>query len=189
MTKQVNADFVPQGAYTFSDANTLNSDLLDRVVIEQFYQGDILRANDPRLAKLGDVGSGSLVLRNPGAIPAGDVLYPMSGGNASSLGLVPNDHIDILLTACFINNTTCGNCSATQNQTQTTLQNVLVYAVTPNEVWLVLNRQDALTLKFISDGGHAISIVLRAPGDTNIASTSPITGTYIYQHFHFTQVP
>ena len=189
VTKQVNADFVPQGAYTFTDETQLTSDLLDKVVVAQFYQGDILHANDARLAKIGSVATGSLTLRNPGALPAGDVLYPLKVGDIGSLGLVPADRIDILVTYCIVNGNTGGSqsCPSTNDETQATLQNVYVYAVTPSGVFVVLTRQDALTMKLITDSGGNIAVVIRAPGDTTTGGTFPATGSYIYSHFHFTQ--
>jgi hypothetical protein len=189
VTKQVNADFVPAGAYTYTDPTQLNADLIDKVVVAQFFIGDILHANDPRLAKLGTVGTGSLTLRNPGAIPSGDVLYPLKVGDAGSLGLVAQDHIDILVTYCVVNGTAGGAqaCPSTNDETQTTLQNVYVYAVTSSQVFVVLSREDALTLKLIGDNGGNVSVVIRAPGDSSTANTFPATGSYIYSHFHFTQ--
>jgi Flp pilus assembly protein CpaB len=182
-TKSVNSDFVPQGAYNFVSTSQLNIDLNDEIVTGQFYAGDILRAADPRLAKLGSIGPGSLTFRNPAALPKGSVLYPVSVENLESLGLVSGDHVDVLVTYCGVK----GVDQAFLNgcATQTTLENVFVYAVNKGILYVVLTHQDALTLQLIEQTGAKVALAIRKPGDTDPANTVPITGQYIYSHFHY----
>ncbi|HEV2235898.1 MAG TPA: hypothetical protein VGR57_04470 [Ktedonobacterales bacterium] len=182
-TKQVNSDFVPQGAYVWVSPSQLNIDLNDDIVTGQFYAGDILRAADPRLAKIGTVSTGSLTFRNPGALPKGSVLYPFKADNLDSLGLVSGDHVDVLVTYCGVkgvDQTFLNGCAA-----QTTLENVYVYAVNKGILYVVLTHQDALTLQLIGQTGAQVTLAIRKPGDTDPANTVPITGQYIYSHFHF----
>jgi Flp pilus assembly protein CpaB len=186
-TKQVNSDFVPQGAYNFISTSQLNIDLNDEIVTGQFYAGDILRAADPRLAKLGSVAPNSLTFRNPSQFPKGSVLFPLTVENLENLGLVAGDRVDVLVTYCIVNNVASGNvssCPGANNQAQTTLENVYVYAVNKGILYVVLTHQDALTMKLISESGK-VTLALRKPGDTDPANTTPATGGYIFSHFHY----
>lgn len=190
-TKQVNADFVPTDAYTYVDTSHLNLTFNDMVVVGQFYQGDILRNNDPRLVPQGQAAIGSLTNLNPAALPKGDVLFPLKVDNLDSLALVQGDHVDILLTVCLTNGTTSsssGSCLMNDAQSQTTLQDVYVYAVEKGILYVVLSHQDALTLKVITDNA-SVTLVVRAPGDTDPANTFPATGSYIFSHFKFSNQP
>jgi Flp pilus assembly protein CpaB len=186
-TQQVNADFVPDGAYVFSGTTQLNTDLNDQVVVGQFYKGDILRQKDPRLVSLGQAAVGSLTLRNPAQLPKGDVLFPLKVDSLQDLSIVPGDHIDILATYCIVNGVASGNvsgCPGANNEVQTTLENKYVYAVSQTVLYVVVTHEDALTLKLITETGKW-TVVLRAAGDTDPDNTNPVDGQYIYQHFHF----
>jgi Flp pilus assembly protein CpaB len=189
-TKQVNSDFVPTGAYNYISLTQLSIDLNDHVVTGQFYAGDILRAADPRLAKLGSVASGSLTFRNPAALPKGSVLFPLTVENLETLGLVAGDHVDILVTYVVVSGNVGGGASGAANaslggqETQTTLENVYVYAVNKGILYVVLTHQDALTMKLLAETGK-VTLALRKPGDTDPSNTVPATGSYIYSHFHF----
>lgn len=183
ISKQVNSDFVPQGAYVYTSPTQLSTYLNDQIVTGQFFAGDILRAADPRLAKLGTVTSGSLTFRNPPALPKGSVLYPLTVENIDGLGLVGGDHVDVLVTFCNVpglNTSSLAGCS-----TQTTLENVYIYAVNKGILYVVLTHQDALTLKVLSENSK-VTLAIRKPGDTDPANTTPVTGPYIFSHFHFT---
>jgi Flp pilus assembly protein CpaB len=187
-TKQVNADFVPNGAYTYTDMSHLNIALNDMVIVGQFYGGDILRQNDPRLVPQGQAATGSMTLINPSQLPKGDVLFPMQVPNLGALGVVAGDHVDVLLTACVTSSGFGGSGSGSAcTESQTTFQNLYVYAVARGLLFVVLSHQDALTMKWINDAGNSITLAIRAPGDTDPANTFPATGSYIYSHFHFAQ--
>lgn len=187
-TTQVNAGFVPADAYPFTTMTQLNIDLADQVVVGQFFKGDILRKPDARLVSAGSAAQGSLTLRNPGQLPAGSVIFPLPVDKVE--GLVPGDHIDILVTVCIVDinpqtgQQSGGGCSGTSDVTQTTLQNVYVYAVGTDVVDMVLTHQQALDLKFLAEHGK-ITIALRKPGDDAPDATSPVTGPYILNQFKF----
>jgi Flp pilus assembly protein CpaB len=182
-TKPVNFEFVPQGAYVYVSPAQLNIDLNDKIVTGQFYAGDILRAADPRLAKLGDVANGSLVFRNPAALPRGSVLYPFKADDLDSLGLVPGDHVDVIVTYCGVKGVDPNFLNACE--AQTTLENVYVYAVNKGIAYVVLTHQDSLTLQLIAQTAAKVALAVRKPGDTDPANTAPINGAYIYTHFHY----
>jgi Flp pilus assembly protein CpaB len=180
-TKAVNSDFVPQGAYVYVSSSQLNIDLNDEIVTGQFYVGDILRAADPRLAKIGSVVTGSLTFRTPAALPKGSVLYPFKADDLDSL--VAGDHVDVLVTYCGVKGVDpnfLNGCEA-----QTTLENVYVYAVNKGILYVVLTHQDSLTLQLLSETGAKLTLAIRKPGDTDPANTVPINGQYIYSHFHY----
>lgn len=185
VTREMNSDAVPADAYVFQNADQLKVDLNDEVVVGQFLAGDVLRLNDKRLVKLGQGSSpGSLTLRNPAQLPHGSVLFDVpldSGGGAQKWALVPGDHIDILVTYCV---SVTGNCATPSAAiTQTTLQNVYVYWVNTDQLFVVLTHQQALELKYLLETGK-VSIVLRSPGDTDTINTTPVTSDYIISHFH-----
>ena len=180
-TKQVNTDFVPADAYVFQSQSLLNQDLTDKVVVGQFFVGDILRQKDPRLVPLGQGAAGSLTLLNPAELPSGSVIFPLSVDKVT--GLVPGDHVDVLASSCIVpaNQTSCppGN-----NITVTTLQNVYVYAVGKDVIDVVLTHQQALELKFIAENSK-VTLVLRKPGDTSTITTNGVYGQYIIdKYFH-----
>ncbi len=179
--KQVNADFLQNipDAYVFQSQDQLNQDLTDKVVVGQFFAGDILRKNDPRLVPLGQAAQGSLTNLNPAELPKGSVIFPLSVDKVT--GLVPGDHIDILASACLI---PAGqtSCPPANNQTVTTLQDVYVYAVGKDVVDVVLTHQQALELKFLSENTKLL-LVLRKPGDTAPAGTGVVDSQYIINHY------
>ena len=186
-TTKVNTGFVPADAYTFTTMAQLNIDLGDQVVVGSFFKGDILRKPDPRLVPAGSAALGSLTLKNPGQLPAGSVIFPLPVDKVT--GLVPGDHVDILVTVCIVNVSSQGGqqggsgCNGTADVTQTTLQNVYVYAVGETVVDLVLTHQQALDLKFLAEHGK-ITLALRKPGDDAPTTTSPVDGPYILKQFN-----
>jgi Flp pilus assembly protein CpaB len=186
-TKPVNTDFVPDGAYVYTDQSHLTIALNDMVLVGNFYPGDILRQNDARLAPEGTAATGSLTLKNPGQLPKGSVLYPLKVDGLQGLGIVPGDHVDLIVTYCVVETVGASNCPALNNESQTTMQNLYVYTITSGIMYVVVTHQDANVLEYLS--GTRITVVLRAPGDTDTAATNPITGSYIFQHFHFTAQP
>jgi Flp pilus assembly protein CpaB len=168
--KTVNADFVPVGAYTFSTTDQLNIDLNDKIIVGTFYGGDILRSNDERLVKLG----------------AGDVITNLAlttGSGASGTPLASTgDTVDVLVSLCFADPT---NANAPQKcETQTTLKNVYVYAVSGSSIDVVLSHQDALVLKFLKENGK-LEIVVRKPGDTTTDSTTEVDQNYVIKAFGY----
>lgn len=183
-TKQVNADFLQNipDAYAFQGQDQLNQFLTDKVVIGQFFAGDILRKDDPRLVQLGQAAKGSLTLVNPSELPKGSVIAGIKLTDCSdSCGLVPGDHIDILASWCPVS-ASQPSCPAPNTQSVTTLQDVYVYAVAKGEIDVVLTHQQALELKYLSENTK-LSMVLRKPGDTDPAGTTTVDGQTIINHY------
>ncbi|HEV2405596.1 MAG TPA: hypothetical protein VGR88_09095 [Ktedonobacterales bacterium] len=184
--KTVNADFVPAGAYTFSTTDQLNIDLNDKIIVGTFYGGDILRSNDERLVKLGSGAPGSITNLNPAQLPAGDVITNLalttgSGGSGTPLAST-GDTVDVLVSLCFADPT---NANAPQKcETQTTLKNVYVYAVSGSSIDVVLSHQDALVLKFLKENGK-LEIVVRKPGDTAADTTTEVDQNYVIKAFGY----
>jgi Flp pilus assembly protein CpaB len=182
-TKQVNSSFVPADAFTYTTPADLSVYLTDKVVVGQYFIGDILRTADKRLVPLGSAAPGSITNLNPAQLPKGSVLFPLTADK--SIEYAPGDHVDILVTVCapdLSGNGAGGNCTAATDVTQTTLQDVYVYAVGTSVIDLVLTHQQALDLKFIAEHGK-ITLALRKPGDDNSTTTAPVTGPYILQQF------
>lgn len=186
-TTKVNTSFAPADAYQFTNQNDLNVYLTDQVVVGTFFKGDILRKPDPRLVSAGSAALGSLTLKQPGQLPSGSVIFPLPVDKVT--GLVPGDRVDILVTVCIVNiNPQTGQqsgsgCNGTSDVTQTTLQNVYVYAIGEGVIDLVLTHQQALDLKFIAEHGK-ISLALRKPGDDTPTTTVPVDGPYILKQFN-----
>ncbi len=115
---------VPAGAYPFTTQDSLNVLLSGTYATENIIAGDILMANDPRIAK-GNSIIGSIVNNGPTPLKPGYVLFPFSYSDPNSGAqsfIVAGDHIDVIVTECgaAYTNDSCA--------TQTTFQDVLVYA-------------------------------------------------------------
>ena len=140
--KSYPTSLIPPSAYIYTTADSLQVYLNNEVVLTQILQGDVLRNPDARIQPLGSAASGSLTGVKPDQIQTGDVLFAFTFNNplggARSL-VVAGDYIDILATECNLPNTT--GCV-----TQTTLQNVYVYATFSNSVVVVLTHQKALDI-------------------------------------------
>jgi Flp pilus assembly protein CpaB len=180
--QQMPQDAVPKNALAFTSQDALNILLNNKIIVGTFYQGEVLRQNDPRLVDIGQATPGSLTLLHPDQLPPGSILIqfplPDSGGGAPAL--VSGDHIDLLVTECgLVGAKSQGGC-----ETQTTLENIYVYAVTGNSAWLVLTHQDALNLKFLKETGKT-DIVIRKPGDKDPAKTISVDASTIVSQFHF----
>jgi Flp pilus assembly protein CpaB len=173
------ASDVPAGAYAFTTQDALNRTLNGQVVTEAFMAGDVLRQSDARLSAIGTGPVSSLANLNPGAFPAGDVLFALTSGG-TQVGAKEGDHVDVLATECV------GNASGGCQLTQTTLQDLLVYAVpSSGALILVLTHQQALILKLLVETAR-IDLVLRKPGDDAPANTQAVSTTWIISHFGFT---
>jgi Flp pilus assembly protein CpaB len=179
--QQMPQDAAPKNALTFTSQNDLNVLLNNKIIVGTFYQGEVLRQNDPRLVDIGQASPGSLTLLHPDQLPPGSVLIqfplPDSGGTPA---LVSGDHIDLLVTECSLP----GTKSQSGCETQTTIENIYVYAVAGNSAWLVLTHQDALNLKFLKETGKT-DIVIRKPGDNQKAGTISVDASTIVSQFHF----
>lgn len=175
-------DIAPKNALTFTSQSDLNILLNDKLLVGTFYQGEVLRQNDPRLVPAGQAAPGSLTLQHPDQLHDGDVLiqFPLPDSGGGRPAIVPGDRIDLLVTECNL----VGTKSQSGCETQTTLENIYVYAVTGNSAWLVLTHEKALQLKFLKETGKT-DIAIRKPTDANSASTSSVDASTIVSQFHF----
>ena len=179
-TKTVNTDFAPKNAYVFKNQNDLNNYLNNMVVQGTYLAGDILRTNDPRLAPISAGAPGSLTSKNPGQIQNGEVLAQIKVDG--KVPVVPGDHIDMIITYC---NASLPNASSSSTpcDSQTTLQNLYVYAVQDNVVFVVVTRQDAGRLLFLTTYASNYELAIRKPGDNSTTPTTPVTSSKIISQF------
>lgn len=182
--KSVNSSFAPSNAYIFTSNAALDTALSGYTVVQPFYPDDILMNQpDPRLTK-GGGALGSLTNTNldPTVFPTTDVIAQVTV--SGQVAVVAGDHVDILVTECNLpaNSPNGGTLPCT---TQTTLTNVYVYSVTSNTIYLVLDRQRALQLKYLAETG-TLELAIRNPGDkTATVTTTPVTGSNIVNSFNF----
>ncbi len=177
---------VPPGAYVYSTLDNLQANLNNQVVVTDIPSGDVLRNPDNRLQLVGSTAAvGSLASISPSKLKSGDVLFSFTYNNplGSARGLVvAGDYIDILATECNLPGSS-GACI-----TQTTLQNLYVYATFSNAVVVVLNHQNVLNLKYLLETGK-IDLAIRNPGDSGnnapADNTQPVTATSISNTFGF----
>jgi Flp pilus assembly protein CpaB len=177
VTKSVNADFAPKDAYPFKSQSDLTALLNNEVVASNFYAGEILRTNDPRLMAAGSGAPGSLTTLNPGKMSNGQVLAQIS--LSSKPAVVPGDYVNVLATYCNIPN------KSNKCETQTTLKNVYVYAVSGNTVFVVLSNQDAVNTLYLTTTASNYELVIRKPGDTTVPTTTPADNGTISQAFNY----
>ncbi len=179
VSKQVSADFAPANAYTFTSQDALNLELNNKVVVGSFYAGEILRHPDPRLVALGQGSAGSLTNLNPAQLPSGSVLMEVALNGGPQPLAVPGDHVDFVVSECSLPGTSLQGC-----ESQTTLQNVYVYATAGSNIIVVLTHQQVLVMQYLISTGK-VEIVLRKPGDSGPASTSPVSGADIIKAFGY----
>ncbi|HEX8996280.1 MAG TPA: hypothetical protein VF812_09645 [Ktedonobacterales bacterium] len=178
-TKTVNTDFAPKDAYIFKSQADLNQLLNNQVISSTFYAGEILRApNDPRLTPLGSGAPGSLTTNNPGQIQTGDVLAQIKVDGKPAM--VPGDHVDMIVTYC---NSQIQNTGGAPCASQTTLQNLYVYAVQGNVIYVVVKRQDAVELLFLTTNSSNYELAIRKPGDAATDPTTPVSSSKIISDF------
>lgn len=177
------ANAVPADAYSFSTWADLSSALNNQIVVAPFYVGDILRHNDGRMQSLGAGPVNSLTNHNLVAIPEGDVLVALHTDASPGLqiGAQEGDHVDLLATECVQALASRGGCQVAQ----TTLQNLVIYKVDANIIYLAVTHEDALVLKLLVETAR-LDLVVRKPGDTSTVATQPIDTAWIISHFGFT---
>ncbi len=178
-TKTVNTDFAPKDAYKFTSQTDLNTFLNNQVVSSDFFAGEILRSPDPRLTPLGSGAPGSLTTNNPGQIHDGDVLAEIKADGKPAV--VPGDHIDLIMTYCNSNLNVSGGGAPCESQT--TLQNIYVYAVQGNVIYVVVKRQDAVELLFLTTNASNMELAIRKPGDSSSTPTTPVSSSKIISDF------
>jgi Flp pilus assembly protein CpaB len=172
----------PAGAYIYTTQDALNVKLNQMVTTNDLYPGEVLLATDPRVAPVGQAAVGSLTSLNPGAIHAGEELFPLQYNNPSSntrAFAVAGDEVDVIVEECGTPWTTDGTCAV-----QTTYQNLLVYATFNGYMIVVVKQTDAQTLKLLAATGN-ISLAIRKPGDTADNATKAVTPASVAQAFGF----
>jgi Flp pilus assembly protein CpaB len=188
--KKVDKQLVPDNAYVYVNQDKLNTDLNNKVVRQDILANDVLRTNDPRLADIGTTSGTSLVNLNPPALQDGEVLMALTLDNGA-IGVQPGDLVDIIVTANVQPVDAKGNpVGPVENLSQTTLTNVLIYAVdTPakGKIVVVLKEQDAVYMAQLEHGNGivALTLVIRKPGDTTDPGTQSVDGNSIINHFKF----
>ncbi len=182
--KQVDKQLAPANAYVFVNQDKLNTDLNNKVVRQDILSGDVLRSDDPRLADIGTTSGTSLTNLNPPALKSGEDLMVLSLDN-SNYGVQPGDLVDVIATISFVD----ANGKPLGTFTQTTLTNVLIYAVdipAKGKIVVVLSHQDVLYMDSLEHGGTlSLTLVIRKPGDTADPGTQSVDGTSIFNHFKF----
>lgn len=176
------ASMVPVDAYTFTNQSDLATALNGQMILSSFLAGDILRRGDQRMSALGSAPARSLANHNPAALPDGSVLFTLHSGDAAGMqiGAQEGDHVDVLAT---MSNNAAKNSSPI---TQTTMQNLLIYAVPDAKTLIVVvSHEDALVLKALVESAK-IDLVLRKPGDSDAANTQAVDPAWIMSHFGFT---
>jgi Flp pilus assembly protein CpaB len=178
--KSVNTDFAPADAYVFTTQDDLNTLLNNYVVVSAFVPGDIVRKPDPRLVGIGDAASGSLTFIDPNRLKTpGSLITEVE--LAAKPAVVPGDHVDILVTECNLP----GSRDPTGCETQITIQNVYVYTVRENFVFVVLTRTDALRLKYLKETGK-LELAIRGSNDNSTpAPGDPVDAGSIVRAFNF----
>ena len=139
-------------------------------------------------------------------IPAGKVLvaFPATDMLNATGAVQAGDHVDILISLP-VSGTTALNADAPAQEaggrkslvTQATMQNVEVYST---GVWspsggndqaslkvitFIVDRQEALILKYIKDSGGSIDLVVRSAADEQPGSTDPVSLDYLVDLYHF----
>ena len=175
---------VPTGAYPFTTQDSLNVLLNGTYATENIIAGDILMQNDPRIAK-GPPNIGSLANNGPVQLKQGYVLFPFSYSDPNSGAqsfIVAGDHIDVIVTECGADFTT-NSCA-----TQTTFQDVVVYATLSGTIVVMMQPQYAESLKALVQTGN-VTLAVRDPQDTTQPGTFAVTPSYLASEFHFNQTP
>jgi Flp pilus assembly protein CpaB len=181
--KQFPVDAIPSDAFPWVSELDLESKINNTVVVGGILHGEILRLNDKRLALIGSVGVGSLANVNPAQLPSGDVLVGLkiSDSVGGKTFAVAGDIVDLVFTECNLPNTK----SPGQCETQTTLQNLYVYAVYGDAMVVVLTHQQALVIQELQQTASNNSILIRKPGDSNNVVTVEIDPAYIAKAFGY----
>jgi Flp pilus assembly protein CpaB len=187
VAKQVSADYAPADYQPFTTLDQLNVKLNNEVVIGTFYTGDILRTGDftVRLAALGKGSPGSLTNINPAQLPQGSVLLFVethtSSGASGQSGLAPGDHVDMVYVLCNLGQ---GAKDPNGCEAQTTVQDLYVYAVESNGIFVVVDHNTALQIVYLNHIGSG-EILIRKPGDDGKVITEPADNATIVSAFHF----
>jgi pilus assembly protein CpaB len=200
------ADFAPAGAVATVEETT------GKFAASRLFKDQVLlRAQLSGTKKARDVASN---------LPPGKVAFwlPLPDLIATAGGVKPGDRIDVLLTVKFQEKQSempgaPGGGGAAFYSTQTTLQNVEVFAIGTTEsalqsgaepgskdaqaqssnkrssdagaIVLLVDHQDAVILKFVKDVDGIVDLVLRSADDAQIVRTDGMSNDTLIDRFRF----
>jgi pilus assembly protein CpaB len=170
------------------------ADAVGKVTMVDLYPGEVILAQrlaDPNV--ISGAGRKALILSEGQVLMA----FPASDLMSKAGVLKPGDHVDLLFSLKFPNQT--AGAQAGENARLATfnlLQNVTIAALVggkpatgstsqgpPDALLLTIAPQDALVLKYVSDAGGTMDIVLRAPGDTGPYDTTPVDVDFMINRY------
>jgi len=136
-------------------------------------------------------------------VPKGKVAvaFPISQISGVGASLKDGDFVDLIVSYDLVPPTGQAQSGFTRRQiTQLTLQDAEILRVgqwssaatadnsagSASDVIFLVNRQDALVLKFLRETSTEVQLALRAAGDHEVVQTEPVIVEYIDQRFNFT---
>ena len=192
------AEFAPPGAISQPEQ-----------VVGKFAVGTIYR---DQIVMNGHVSTGRKATSLSDRVPPGRVVVwlPMPDLLAGQVGFQPGDRLDILLSLKLVQSEV-GDTPANANNsngmsTQTTLQNVEIFAIGEQQqagvkaieggvsartsastqpLALLVDHQDAIIIKYIKDSGGTIDLALRSSDEERIVRTDAVTVDSIAERFRF----
>ncbi|MHB1295738.1 MAG: Flp pilus assembly protein CpaB [Anaerolineae bacterium] len=203
--RQMPVALAPEGAV----ANV--EDAEGMITLVDLYPGEVLLAQrlvDPNLltaeARFSLLVESDKVLM---ALPASDLM-------CRSGTLKPGDHVDLLFSLDVPIGTRAGFVASSEDTERTTeaeelmtfnlLQNGVISALVagqapykvgeeandgPETIFLTLDAQDALTVKFVKDKGGILDVVLRAPGAEQPFEVEPVDVDYVINRYQLPVEP
>ena len=192
------AEFAPQGAVAQPEQ-----------AVGKFAVGTIYR---DQIILNGHVSTGKKATSMSDRVPPGRVVVwlPMPDLLAGQVGFRPGDRLDILLSLKLVQNSlgeeNNGNSNSTGMSTQTTLQNVEIFAIgeqlqagvqasssgvsartssSNQPLALLVDHQEAIIIKYIKDAGGVIDLALRSSDEDRIVRTDAVTVDSIAERFRF----
>jgi pilus assembly protein CpaB len=189
------AEFAPEGAVAQPEQ-----------VVGKFAVGTIYR---DQILMNGHVSTGKKAASMSDRVPPGRVVIwlPMPDLLSGQVGFRPGDRLDILLSLKLVQ-TSLGeeSTNSTGMSTQTTLQNVEIFAIgeqlqagvkadssgvsaransATQPLALLVDHQDAIIIKYIKDSGGTIDLALRSSDEERIVRTDAVTVDSIAERFRF----
>jgi pilus assembly protein CpaB len=190
--KEVPVDVVPETALRQTE------EAVGKLTMVELYAGEIILEQQVVAPDLVAANGRTAVLINDDqvlmAYPRADL---MSGLNV----MKPGDHVDLFFTmnlpADALTEGRPGPIAIEQESEQTTfvlLQNVVIAQILGGEeegsaLLLTLDPQDALVLKYVTDAGANLDIVVRAPGVEGEFDTYPVELDYLINRYRTTEEP
>jgi len=192
------AEFAPPGAISQPEQ-----------VVGKFAVGTIYR---DQIVMNGHVSTGKKATSLSDRVPPGRVVVwlPMPDLLAGQVGFQPGDRLDILLSLKLVQQevgeTPSNATSSNGMSTQTTLQNVEIFAIGEQQqagvkateggvsartsastqpLALLVDHQDAIIIKYIKDSGGTIDLALRSSDEERIVRTDAVTVDSIAERFRF----